>query len=76
MLFFNDTCCQLCERFITKKHWNQHLYSSRPFHREVDGYWTAYFPERKLTRHESDIVEKAFWKMLFATRDTKEVEEF
>ena len=31
---------------------------------------------KKLTRYESIILEKAFWRMFFATRDINEVEEF
>ena len=76
MSFFNDTYCQLCERFITKEQWNKHLSSSRPLHREVNGYWPAYFPQRKLTRGKNIIFEMAFWKMFFATREIKELEEF
>ena len=60
MALFNDTYCQICDRFITKEQWNKHLFSSRLLHREVNGYWPAYFPQRKLTRDESSILEKAF----------------
>ena len=45
-------------------------------HREVNGYWPAYFPQRKLVKDENITLEKAFWKMFFATRDIKEVEDF
>ena len=76
MSFLYDTYCQLCERFITKKQWNKHLYSSRHLHKKAYGYIPAYFPQRKLTGDESIKLEKAFWKMFFATRDIKEVEEF
>ena len=76
MSFLDDTYCQLCERFITKERWNKHLCSSRHLHSEINGYWPAYFPQRKLTGDESNKLEKAFWKMFFATRDIKEVEEF
>ena len=50
MALFNDIFCQICDRFYTKERWNKHLYSSRHLHREVNGYWPAFFPERKLTR--------------------------
>ena len=76
MSFLDDTYCQLCERFITKEQWNKHLYSSRHLHKKAFGYYPAYFPQRKLTGDESIKLEKAFWKMFFATRDIKEVEEF
>ena len=68
--------CQICDRFCAKEQWNKHLYNSRHLHREVNGYWPAYFPQRKLTGEESSKLEKAFWKMLFATRDIKEVDDF
>ena len=42
----------------------------------MNGYSPEYFPQRKLTRDEGIIVEQAFWKMFFATRHFKEVEEF
>ena len=76
MAFFKDTYCQLCERFNTKEQRNEHLYSSRHLHREVNAFWPAYFVQRKLTRAEVSILERAFWKMFFATRDIKEVDEF
>ena len=38
-------------------------------HREVNGYWPAYFPQRKLTRDEGIILEKGFWEMLFGSKD-------
>ena len=60
MALFNDTYCQLCERFIAKGQWNKHLHSSRHLHKEMRGYWLAYFPKRKLTSDESSILEKAF----------------
>ena len=40
------------------------------------GYTPAYFRNRKLTSDEGSILDKAFWKMFFATRDIKEVGEF
>ena len=76
MSILDDTYCQLCERFITKEDWNKHLYSSRHLHREVNGYWPAYFPQRKLTGDEGMILEKAFWKMIYANRGSEEMFEF
>ena len=76
MSFFNDTICQLCERFITKEDWFSYFYSSRHLHREVFGYWPTYFAQRNLVRDESNKPQKAFRKMFFALRDNKEVEEF
>ena len=49
---------------------------NRHLHREANGYWPAYFPARKLVRDGNIIIEKAFWKVFFAARDIKEVEEF
>ena len=60
MALFNDIYCQVCDRFITKEQWNKHLFSSRLLHREDNGFWPAYFPQRKLTRDEGMILEKAF----------------
>ena len=76
MALVNDIYCQICDRFITKEQWNKHLYSSRHLHREVNGYWPAYFPQRNLTRDEGMILEKAFWEMIFTTQDCIEVYEF
>ena len=76
MSFLDDTYCQLCERFYTKEQWNKNLYSSRHLHKKAYGYYPAYFPQRKLTGDESIKLEKAFWKMFFATRDIKEVDDF
>ena len=76
MSFLDDFFCQICDRFYTKERWNNHLYSSRHLHREVNGYWPAYFPQRKLGGDESNKLEKAFWKLFFATRNIKEVEDF
>ena len=76
MALLDDTYCQLCERFITKEQLTKHPYSSRPLHRQAYGYWSAYFPQRKLTGDESIKLEKAFWWMFFATRDFEEVEDF
>ena len=50
--------------------------SGRHLHREVNGYWPAYFPQRKLIRDEGSIIEKAFSEMIFATGDFIEVYEF
>ena len=75
MPFFNYTYCQLCGRFITKEEWNKHLYSSRHLHQEVIGYWPVCFPQRKLTRNEGSILEKAFWELIFATEDCIELHE-
>ena len=41
MALFNDVYCQICDRFITKKQWNNHLFSSRHLNREVNGFWPA-----------------------------------
>ena len=49
MALFSDIYCQNCDRFIAKKQWNKHLFSSRRLRREVNGYWPAYFPQRKPT---------------------------
>ena len=76
MSFLDDTFCQLCERFITKGQWNKHIYSIRHLHKKAYGYTPAYFQNRKLIGDEGSKLEKAFWKMFFATRDIKEVEEF
>ena len=75
MSILSDTYCQICGRFITKERWDKHLYSSRHLHREVNGYWPAFFPQRKLTRDEGNILEMAFWKMFFNTRN-KELDDF
>ena len=60
----------------SKEQWNDYLLSSKHLSREVNGYWPAFFPQRKQTGHESSILEKVFWKIFLATRDIKEVEEF
>ena len=69
MALFNDIFCQICDRFYTKERWNKHLYSSRHLHREVNGYWPAFFPQRKLTRDEGIKLEKAFWEMIFVSSE-------
>ena len=45
-------------------------------HKEVYGYTPASFAQRKLTRDEGSVLEKAFWKMIFATKIIKEVDVF
>ena len=67
MALFNDIFCQICDRFYTKERWNKHLYSSRHLHREVNGYWSAFFPRRKLTRDEGIKLEKAFWEVILTS---------
>ena len=69
MALFNDIFCQVCDRFYTKEQWNKHLYSSRYFHREVNGYWPAFFPQRTLTRDEGNKLEKAFWEVILTSND-------
>ena len=34
-------------------------------HREVNGYWLAYFPQRKLNGDEGSILENAFSEKIF-----------
>ena len=60
MAVFSDIFCQICDRFYTKEQWNKHLYSNRHLHREVNGYWPAFFPQRKLTRDGGMKFERAF----------------
>ena len=67
MALFNDIFCQICDRFYTKEQWNNHLYSSRPLHGEINGYWPAFFPQRKLTKDESVKLEKAFWEVILTS---------
>ena len=69
MAFFNDIFCQICDRFYTKERWNKHLFSSRHLQREVNGYWPAFFPQRKLTRDEGIKLEKAFWEVILTSND-------
>ena len=69
MTIFNDVFCQICDRFYSKERWNKHLYSSRHLHREVNGYWPAFFPQRKLTRDEGVKLEGAFWEMIFVSSE-------
>ena len=76
MALLNDIYGQICDRFYTKEQWSKHLFSKRHFHREVNGYWPAYFRQRKLTRDEGSILEKAFWGMIFTIEDCIEVYEF
>ena len=60
MPLFNETYCQLCERFLSKKQRNKRLSSSRHLHKEVNGYRSASFPQRKVTRDEGSILRKLF----------------
>ena len=69
MALFDDIFCQICDRFYTKERWNKHLYSSRHLHKEVNGYWPAFFPQRKLTRDEGIKLERAFWDMIYMSND-------
>ena len=69
MAIFKDIFCQICDRFYTKERWNNHLYSSRHLHREVNGYWPMFFPQRKLTRDEGIKLEKAFWEVILTSND-------
>ena len=69
MALFNDIFCQICDRFYTKERWNKHLYSSRHLHREINGYWPMFFPQRKLTRDEGMRLERAFWEMIYMSND-------
>ena len=62
MALFNYTYCQICDRFITKEQWNSHFYSSRYLHKEMNVYWPAYFPQRKLTRMKVSYLRKLFGK--------------
>ena len=73
MTFFNDTFRQFCENFITKEQLKNHLFSNTHLHREVNGYWPAYFPQRSLVKTGNNIFEKAFWTMFIATRYMKKV---
>ena len=76
MALFNNVYCQICDRFIKKEQWNKHLYSSRYLDGEVNAYWPAFFPQRKLTRDEVMKLEKAFWEMIFVTDECIEVYDF
>ena len=76
MALFNDVYCQICDRFILEERWNKHLYSSKRLHREVNGYWPAFFPQRKLTKNERMQLEKAFWEMILVTNEIIEVYDF
>ena len=69
MALFNDIFCQICDRFVTKEQWDRHFYSNRHLHREVNGYWPAFFPQRKLTRDEGKNLEKAFWEVIPTSND-------
>ena len=76
MALFNDIYCKICDRFLTKEQWNKHRFSSRHLHREVNGYWPAYFPQRKLTRDKGSILEKTFWEMIYGSEDVLPVYGF
>ena len=69
MAIFNDVFCQICDRFYTKERWNKHLYSSRHLHREINGYWPMFFPQRKLTRDDGVRFERAFWETIYMSND-------
>ena len=69
MALFNDIFCQICDRFYTKERWNKHLSSSRHLHRESNGYWPAFFPQRQLTRDEGIKLEKDFWEVILTSDD-------
>ena len=62
--------------FLTKEEWNKHLFTNKHLRRQTKGYRAAFFPDRKVTSDGSKKIEKAFWKIVFATRKIKEVEEF
>ena len=76
MALLNDIYCQFCDRFITKEQWNKHLCSSRLLHRKMNGCWPAYFPQRKLNKDESILLEKAFLEMIFGSLDVLAVYGF
>ena len=76
MALFNDIYCQICDRTTTKEQWKKHLFSSRYLHRELNDLWPVYFPQRKLTRDEGKILEKAFWEMIFGKENVLHVYSF
>ena len=76
MVLLNDTFCQVCDGFYTKEQGNEHLYSSRHLHREVNGYWPAYLPQRKLTGDEGMKLEKAFCDMIYISVDVLALYDF
>ena len=55
--------------YYTEEQWNKYLLSSRHLHREVNGYWPAILPQRKLTRDEGVKLEKAFWEVILTSND-------
>ena len=69
MEIFNDLFCQICDRKSTKEDWIKHLYRSRHLHREKNGYWPAFFPQRKLKRDEGMKLEESFWGRFFRPMD-------
>ena len=75
MALFNDTYCHFCERVITKEQWKKRLCSSRHLHGEVNGYWPAFFPQRKLV-DEGSRLEKAFWEMILGNENALAVYGF
>ena len=76
MALFNDKYCQNSDRSITKEQWNKHLYSNRHLHREVNGYWHAFFQQSNLTRVEGIILEKSLWELIFGSEDVLPVNGF
>ena len=76
MVLSNETFCQICDRLITKEQWNKHIFCSRHLHREVNGYWPTFFPQRKLTREECCKLEKVFWEMIIVTNECVAVYDF
>ena len=38
-------------------------------YKEINGYWPAFFPQRKLTRNEGIKLEKAFWEVILTSND-------
>ena len=45
-------------------------------HRVVNGYWIAFFPQRKVTTDEGMKIEKVFSEMIFVTDECVEVYDF
>ena len=76
MALFNDIYCQICDRFYTKEQWNKYLYSSRLLHRGINGYWPAFFPQRKHTKDKGIKLEKAFWEMNYNSVDVLALYDF
>ena len=76
MARFNDTFYQLCERFLTQKQWDSHLYSSRHLHRQVNRFCPSYFPGIKLTSEKGSLLEKTFWEIIFGSEHVLSVYGF